>query len=151
MAEDRAYRTIFEMAVFDRGRQRPPDRRPPDRGRGATSSWQSDEGNVVHSVQYEASVALAQKTLQRIGNNTGLVLTTDLLKDADLEPDDEVLVHAEAGRIVITRLGPRFDDLVAAADRFVAAPPERDPQANWPRSRCPDLDTRAAADHPRAV
>lgn len=68
-------------------------------------------------------MALAQKTLQRIGNSTGLVLTTDLLKDAGLARDDEVLVHAEAGRIVITRLDPYFDDLVAAADRFVAAHP----------------------------
>lgn len=68
-------------------------------------------------------MALVQKTLQRIGNSTGLVLTTDLLKDAGLERDDEVLVHAEAGRIVITRLDPHFDDLVAAADRFVAAHP----------------------------
>jgi hypothetical protein len=40
-----------------------------------------------------------------------------------LKRDDEVLVHAEAGRIVITRLDPHFDDLVAAADRFVAAHP----------------------------
>jgi antitoxin component of MazEF toxin-antitoxin module len=68
-------------------------------------------------------MALAHKTLQRIGNSTGLVLTTDLLRDAGLERDDEVLVHAEAGRIVITRLDPNFDDLVAAADRFVAAHP----------------------------
>jgi antitoxin component of MazEF toxin-antitoxin module len=68
-------------------------------------------------------MALVHKTLQRIGNSTGLVLTTDLLRDAGLERDDEVLVHAEAGRIVITRLDPNFDDLFAAADRFVAAHP----------------------------
>ena len=68
-------------------------------------------------------MALAQKTLQRIGNSTGLVLPADLLKDAGLERDDEVLLHAEPGRIIITRLDPHFDDLVAAADAFVAAHP----------------------------
>ncbi len=68
-------------------------------------------------------MALAKKSLQRIGNSTGLVLTTDLLKEAGLERDDEVLVHAEAGRITITKLDPDFDRLMAAADRFVAAHP----------------------------
>lgn len=68
-------------------------------------------------------MALVQKSLQRIGNSTGLVLSTDLLRDAGLERDDEVLVHAEAGRITITRLDPSFDELVAAAERFVAAHP----------------------------
>lgn len=69
-------------------------------------------------------MTLAQKTLQRIGNSTGLIFTTDLLKAAGFEREDEVLVHAEAGRIVITRLNPHFDDLVAAADSFVAAHPD---------------------------
>ena len=68
-------------------------------------------------------MALAQRSLQRIGNSTGLVLPADLLKEAGLQRDDEVLVHAEAGRITITRLDPTFDRLVEAADRFVAAHP----------------------------
>ena len=37
--------------------------------------------------------------------------------------DDEVLIHAEAGRITITKLDPDFDRLMAVADRFVAAHP----------------------------
>jgi antitoxin component of MazEF toxin-antitoxin module len=68
-------------------------------------------------------MALAHKTLQRIGNSTGLVLTTDLLRAAGLERDEHVLVHAEAGRITITKLDPQFDELIAAADRFVSAHP----------------------------
>ena len=68
-------------------------------------------------------MTLAQKKLQRIGNSTGLVLSPDLLLEAGMQRDEEVLVHAEDGRIVITRLDPDFDRLVAAADRFVAAHP----------------------------
>jgi antitoxin component of MazEF toxin-antitoxin module len=68
-------------------------------------------------------MALAHKNLQRIGNSTGLVLPAELLREAGLEREDEVLIHAEAGRITITRMDPGFDDLVAAADRFVAAHP----------------------------
>jgi len=68
-------------------------------------------------------MTLAQKKLQRIGNSTGLVLSPDLLLEAGMQRDEEFLVHAEDGRIVITRLDPDFDRLVAAADRFVAAHP----------------------------
>ncbi len=68
-------------------------------------------------------MALAQKSLQRVGNSTGLVLPAELLRAAGLERDDAVLLHAEAGRITITRLDPDFDPLMAAADRFVAAHP----------------------------
>ena len=68
-------------------------------------------------------MALAHKNLQRIGNSTGLVLPAELLREAGLEREDEVLIHAEAGRITITWMDPGFDDLVAAADRFVAAHP----------------------------
>lgn len=68
-------------------------------------------------------MALAHKTLQRIGNSTGLVLNTELLREAGLEQDDEVLVHAEAGRITISKFDPSFDELILAADRFVAAHP----------------------------
>ena len=68
-------------------------------------------------------MSLKQKSLQRIGNSTGLILPQDLLQEAGLKRDDEVLVHAENGRITITRLDPEFDQMVAAADRFVAAHP----------------------------
>lgn len=68
-------------------------------------------------------MALASRKLQRVGNSTGLLLPADLLRASGMARDDEVLVQAEEGRIVITRIDPAFDDMVAAADRFVAAHP----------------------------
>ena len=68
-------------------------------------------------------MALVRKNLQRVGNSTGIVLPPDLLADAGMMRGEEVLLLAEEGRIVITRLDPGFDRLVEAADRFVAAHP----------------------------
>ena len=68
-------------------------------------------------------MAVASKKLQRIGNSTGVILPADLLREAGLGPGDEVVIQAERGRVVITVLDPDFDDLVCAADRFVAANP----------------------------
>ncbi len=68
-------------------------------------------------------MALVQKSLQRIGNSTGLVLPSEILQEAGLQRDDEILVHAEKGRITITRLDPDFDRMMEAADRFVSAHP----------------------------
>ncbi|GMV41943.1 MAG: hypothetical protein AMXMBFR64_36590 [Myxococcales bacterium] len=68
-------------------------------------------------------MSVARKKLQRIGNSTGVVLPAELLRDAGLRPGDEVVMQAERGRVVITALDPDFDDLVAAADRFVASHP----------------------------
>lgn len=64
---------------------------------------------------------LSLRTLQRVGTETGLVLTVDVLRAAGLDRDAQVLVHAEDGKITITRLDHDVDELVAAADRFVAA------------------------------
>lgn len=66
---------------------------------------------------------LAARKLQRVGNSTGILLPADLLRASGMARDDEVLVQAEEGRIVITRIDPAFDAMVAAADRFVAAHP----------------------------
>lgn len=71
----------------------------------------------------EIPMAVASKKLQRIGNSTGVILPADLLREAGLGPGDEVVIQAERGRVVITVLDPDFDDLVCAADRFVAAHP----------------------------
>lgn len=68
-------------------------------------------------------MALAARKLQRVGNSTGVILPADLLLASGMARDDEVLVFAEDGRIVITRVDPDFDAMVAAADRFVAAHP----------------------------
>ena len=68
-------------------------------------------------------MTLATKRLQRVGNSTGLLLPAELLRASGMARDDDVLVHAEEGRIVITRIDPDFDAMVNAADRFVAAHP----------------------------
>ncbi|MFH1464935.1 MAG: AbrB/MazE/SpoVT family DNA-binding domain-containing protein [Pseudomonadota bacterium] len=68
-------------------------------------------------------MALTARKLQRVGNSTGILLPADLLRASGMARDDEVLLLAEEGRIVITRLDPGFDAMVAAADRFVAAHP----------------------------
>jgi antitoxin component of MazEF toxin-antitoxin module len=68
-------------------------------------------------------MGVARKKLQRIGNSTGVILPAKLLRDAGLRPGDAVLMQAERGRVVITALDPDFDDMVAAADRFVAHHP----------------------------
>lgn len=68
-------------------------------------------------------MSVTRKKLQRIGNSTGVVLPAELLRDAGLRPGDEVVMQAERGRLIITVLDPDFDDMVAAADRFVARHP----------------------------
>ena len=40
---------------------------------------------------------LARKRLQRVGNSTGLVLTSELLRAAKLARGGDVIVHAEDG------------------------------------------------------
>ena len=68
-------------------------------------------------------MTLIARKLQRVGNSTGLVLPTDLLHASGMLRDDEVLVQAEEGRIVITRIDPGFDAMIAAAERFISAHP----------------------------
>jgi putative addiction module antidote len=68
-------------------------------------------------------MTLIARKLQRVGNSTGLLLPAELLHASGMTRDDEVLVHAEEGRIVITRIDPEFDAMIAAADRFVSAHP----------------------------
>lgn len=68
-------------------------------------------------------MALATRRLQRVGNSTGILLSAELLAASGLSRGDEVILASEEGRIVITRLDPDFDAMVAAADRFVAAHP----------------------------
>ena len=68
-------------------------------------------------------MSIARKKLQKIGNSTGIVLPAELLRDAGLRPGDEVVMQAERGRVIITVLDPDFDNMIAAADRFVARHP----------------------------
>lgn len=68
-------------------------------------------------------MSLAARKLQRVGNSTGILLPAEILRASGMSRDDEILVQAEEGRIVITRIDPAFDAMVAAADRFVVAHP----------------------------
>lgn len=68
-------------------------------------------------------MAVARRKLQKVGNSTGVVVPAEMLRDAGLASGDEVLVHSERGRLVITALDPAFDEMVAAADRFVSLHP----------------------------
>jgi putative addiction module antidote len=68
-------------------------------------------------------MSVVRKKLQRMGNGTGVVLPAELLRDAGLRPGDEVVMQAEQGRVVITAFDADFNDLVAAADRFIAQHP----------------------------
>jgi antitoxin component of MazEF toxin-antitoxin module len=42
------------------------------------------------------------KQLTRVGNSTGLIIDKALLKQLDLEPDDEVEIRVEGQSLVIT-------------------------------------------------
>lgn len=68
-------------------------------------------------------MALAQKTLQQIGDSVGIVLTKEQLREAGLAQGADVIVRVEKGRVTITPLEPDFDELVAAADQFVSDHP----------------------------
>jgi putative addiction module antidote len=65
-------------------------------------------------------MGVARKKIQKIGNSAGVIVPRELLADSGMNAGDEVVMHAEKGRIVITRLDPDFDAMVDAADRFVA-------------------------------
>jgi len=68
-------------------------------------------------------MSLARRKLQKMGNSTGVLLSADVLKAAGFDRNSEVIVHAEHGRVTLTLLDPKFDAMVAAADRFVARHP----------------------------
>jgi antitoxin component of MazEF toxin-antitoxin module len=68
-------------------------------------------------------MALAHGKLQRVGEEVRVVLSEALLEEAGLGAGDEVLVHAEGGRITLTRIEPDLDRLMAEAERFIAAHP----------------------------
>lgn len=85
-------------------------------------------------------MALVQKSLQRIGNSTGLVLPADVLREAGMQREDEVLAHAEARRITITRLDPGpagrrvlYDAILALAAGGLG----KEALADWLRGRAP--------------
>ena len=68
-------------------------------------------------------MSIAHKTVQKIGNSAGIVLSAELLRAAGLHSGDAIIIQAERGRLTITPLDPAFDAMVLAADRFVAHHP----------------------------
>ncbi len=68
-------------------------------------------------------MSTATKKLQRIGNSTGVVLPSEMLKEAGLVAGDEVVIVARRGRFEIVALDPNFDAMLAAADQFIAEHP----------------------------
>jgi putative addiction module antidote len=70
-----------------------------------------------------AFMAVARRKLQKVGNSTGVIVPVEMLREAGLASGDDVMVQSERGRLVITALDPGFDEMVAAADRFVSRHP----------------------------
>ena len=68
-------------------------------------------------------MTLAHKKIQKIGNSTGITFSPELLRQSGLSTGTDVIVSSEPGRITIVALDPRFDEQVAAADRFVMRHP----------------------------
>lgn len=62
-------------------------------------------------------MALAHKTVQRVGNSSGVVLPPEILKEAGIERGDEIIIRAERGQIVISpRVAVREEVMQAAED-----------------------------------
>jgi putative addiction module antidote len=71
----------------------------------------------------EVLMPLARKKLQRLGNSTGVVIPADLLRTMGLAAGDEVVLHEENGKLSLIPFDSDFDQMLEAAERFVAAHP----------------------------
>lgn len=65
-------------------------------------------------------MSLVRRKLQKIGNSTGVILTADVMRAAGFDRGEEVLVHAERGKVTLTLLDPEFDVMVAIAKGVMA-------------------------------
>ncbi len=65
-------------------------------------------------------MAISQKTIQRVGNSTGIILPPELLQAAGLHRGDAVILRVERGTIVITPMAPLRPEVMEAAERFIA-------------------------------
>jgi putative addiction module antidote len=65
-------------------------------------------------------MALAYKTIQRVGNSSGVVLPPEILKEAGVERGDEIMIRAERGRIVISPRCPIREEVLLAAESVIA-------------------------------
>jgi putative addiction module antidote len=65
-------------------------------------------------------MALVRKTVQRVGNSSGVVLPPEILKEAGIERGDEILIRAERGQIVISACVPIREEVIEAAETVMA-------------------------------
>lgn len=65
-------------------------------------------------------MALAYKTVQRVGNSTGILLPPEILRDAGIERGDEVLVTAERGQIRIVPVSPVRAEVMEGIEWFIS-------------------------------
>ncbi len=65
-------------------------------------------------------MALAHKTVQRVGNSTGVILPPEILAEAGLERGDEIVIVAERGKVIISPRVPIREEVMAAADAVIA-------------------------------
>lgn len=64
-------------------------------------------------------MALALKSIQRVGNSSGVVLPPEILEEAGLERGDEIVIRAERGRIVISPRAPIRREVLRTAEAVI--------------------------------
>ncbi|MDP2308937.1 MAG: AbrB/MazE/SpoVT family DNA-binding domain-containing protein [Pseudomonadota bacterium] len=65
-------------------------------------------------------MALVHKTVQRVGNSSGVVLPPEILKEAGFERGDEIIIRAERGQIVISPRVAIREEVIQAAETVIA-------------------------------
>lgn len=65
-------------------------------------------------------MTLALKTIQRVGNSTGIVLPPEVLRAAGLHRGDAVTVRVERGAIVISPVEALRPEVMEAGERVIA-------------------------------
>lgn len=65
-------------------------------------------------------MSVARKKIQKIGNSAAVLLTNSVMREAGFQPSDEVMIHAEKGRVTLTLLDPEFDTLMRIGDAVIA-------------------------------
>lgn len=65
-------------------------------------------------------MAIAHKTVQRVGNSSGVVLPPEILKEAGIERGDEIIIRAERGQIVISPRVAIREEVIQAAEAVIA-------------------------------
>ncbi len=65
-------------------------------------------------------MAIAQKSIQRVGNSSGVIIPPELLHAAGLNRGDAVTLRVERGTIVIAPVQPLRSEVIEAGERFIA-------------------------------